>query len=155
MAPRPADDLRLLADARLMSGYAARMGRLQNGTILDSIDKLAAAPTSGPAHDKAFSELSWGLNVLSQALAPVTLMDLGSDWQPYPQHRLDAKVRPFIALAAALLIAVLGYFTFRASSSPKSPSISTTTICKSCQDCRPSPRNSASPPPASTRRSTS
>jgi hypothetical protein len=110
--PRPEADIRLLADARLMAGYATRIGRLQNGTILDSIDKLEAAPTSGPEHDKAFNELSWALNVLAQALAPVTLMDLGSEWQPYPQHRLDAKVRPFIAVAAALLIAVLGYFTF-------------------------------------------
>jgi hypothetical protein len=110
--PRPEADVRLLADARLMAGYAARIGRLQNRAILGAIEKLAAAPPAGHAHAVAVNELTWAMNVLAQAIAPVTLMDLGSEWRPYPQHRLDPVVRPFIAVAAALLIVVLGYFTF-------------------------------------------
>lgn len=113
MEPHPIEKTQaLLDDARLMLGYASRMGRLPNRNMLAVIERAEAAKPGDAGYAHAVTELLCVVNQLAQAIRPVTVADLGSKWTPFPQHRYDAVLRPFIALAATLLIFVLGYVTF-------------------------------------------
>jgi len=109
-APDPALDL--IRDARAMAAYAARVGRLKSKAVLTAIQRLEAVPPAKRRGHAAFVDLMLEVNALSRAIAPVTLADLSAAWRPFPDHQHDRLMRPIIAGISAVLLLILGYFTF-------------------------------------------
>jgi hypothetical protein len=110
--PPPDEALDLIRDAKLMAAYAARVGRLKTKAILTEIQRLEAiAPAERRGH-AAFVALMLEVNALSKTIAPVTLADLSPAWRPFHEHQHDRLMRPVIAGVSALLLLILGYFTY-------------------------------------------
>jgi hypothetical protein len=106
------DDItRLLGDAKLMAAYAARVGRLQDSTVIETIERCEQALEGGAAPSSVTANLIEVINLLAKCIAPVTLLDLGSKWRPFPRRMLDVVIRPLFATAAVGLIIVVGDLT--------------------------------------------
>ncbi|HEY3951630.1 hypothetical protein [Phenylobacterium sp.] len=109
----PADEaLDLIRDARAMAAYAARVGKLKAKSLLTAIQRLEGLPQEARRGHPAFVDLMLEVNALAKAIAPVTLADLSAAWRPFPDHQHDRVMRPAIAGISAVLLLVLGYFTF-------------------------------------------
>jgi hypothetical protein len=109
--PEPTENtISLLNDAKLVAAYSARAGRLADDRLATAI-AACEAPSTSVDQEKRFSDLIMALNVAMKAIAPITLRDLGSKWQPFPRssHYLTWRV---LFLAFAILIIVLtGFYT--------------------------------------------
>ncbi|MFL5296046.1 MAG: hypothetical protein ACJ798_06655, partial [Phenylobacterium sp.] len=102
----------LLGDAQLMATYAARVGKLNDHTLLDAIETAELTSKPGPARSKAAYDLVAAMDSLAKAIAPVTVFDLGSRWRPFPHQKHDIFSRSIFAGLAFVLIVFLGYATF-------------------------------------------
>jgi hypothetical protein len=107
------DDIaNLLADARLMIGYAVRAGRLNHQEILSAVrgleDKLGQ---DVPFHDEE-ARLVAAMNLVARDIAPVTVVSLGSSWRPFPNAPFDTIIRAMFAFIALTIVVAVGYLTF-------------------------------------------
>lgn len=102
----------LLEDAKLMVGYAARTGRLKDGALLDTIEEVAEKLAKGESHQEAELRLVKQMNALAGEIAPITILDLGSRWKPFPAQRFDQFVRPLFAAIALSLVVAVASLTF-------------------------------------------
>jgi len=103
-----ADLAALIADAKLVLAYGARAGRLPDEKLESAIEMASAA--NGP-ETMRLTQLTAALNQALKAIAPVTLLDLGSRWRPFsvgPGWRIG---RIAFVLYALVLILVTGYYT--------------------------------------------
>lgn len=123
MPQRSTEVADLVADAKLMAAYAARVGKLANPEILASIGKVESSADVGGAYSDDVTALHMALNDLSKHLSPVTLSELGSRRTRLSrsvEYYLNRYYPPLLFLAkevlmifaAALIIFLVGYFTY-------------------------------------------
>lgn len=101
----------LIADAKLVVAYGARTGRLPDDTLMAAVAAAEAALAANRPGEVRLKELAAALNRGVQVIAPVTLLDLGSTWRPYPDTRARRIGRVAFAFFAVLLILAAGYYT--------------------------------------------
>jgi hypothetical protein len=101
----------LIRDARLMIAYATRAGKLRDEAIVQIVNEVEADIEAHGPLPMALKKLSGAVSTLAQSIAPVTAMDLGSSWRPFPHQRHDALSRGSFALAAALVAVTLSFLT--------------------------------------------
>jgi len=92
-----ADINSLVADSHLVVNYATRIGKkVEEGflKLLRRADNNLLADQA--TNDDDVTSLTTGLSNMVQAIAPVTLLDLGSGWRPFGAAKNLATVVMFI-----------------------------------------------------------
>jgi hypothetical protein len=118
MATHEATLDQLVADAKLVLNYCARTGRLSDETLATAIEEAEVALASkgaGKAQREKPSaallrKLTTALSRTLKTIAPVTLIDLGSAWRPYP-GAWSRTGRVAFAVFAFFLIVITSYYT--------------------------------------------
>ena len=111
MASSLAEVMQLVSDAKLVVGYGVRTGRLTDNALLAAIDTAEVACTANRPQDAQPNELSAALNRELQAIKPVTLLDLGSSWRPFPTTRGRRAARMMFIVFAICVMFTTGYYT--------------------------------------------
>ena len=101
----------LIADARLVLVYAARSGRLPSKSLAEAVTRATARSDDNMSTEDHFTALTSALNESIQAIAPITLNDLGSKYQPFPQSKEGRFTRIAFSCLAVLLVVVTAYYT--------------------------------------------
>ncbi|SRR6266446_3377845 len=101
----------LIADARLVLIYAARSGRLLNKSLAEAMVCASSGSADNKITDDHIMALTSALNESIQTIAPVTLIDLGSKWRPFPRSKMSRCIRIMFSFFAVLLVAATAYFT--------------------------------------------
>jgi len=103
----------LLADASLVVGYGARTGSLDTTGLAEAVAAVQAKRAAGEVQPSAeTATLINALNLAVKAIYPVTLIDLGSRYRPFPTAKDGKTVQILVTTAACLLIAFTGYYTW-------------------------------------------
>ncbi len=103
----------LLADASLVIGYGARTGSLDTTGLADAVAAVNAKRAAGdPQPSTEIANLVNALNLAVKSIYPVTLIDLGSKYRPFPTAKDGKVVQIFVTTIACVLIAFTGYYTW-------------------------------------------
>jgi hypothetical protein len=101
----------LVRDARLVVDYAARVGRLPDTALAVSAGKVEATLTKGGPSPEVYASFLAELNHTVRAIAPISLIELGSSWRPYPNTKEYAWFNRCLVLIAVALIATVAFYT--------------------------------------------
>ena len=101
----------LIADARLVLAYAARTGRLPSKSLAEAVAHASSGPADNTSTEDRFMALTSALNESMRGIAPITLYDLGSKYQPYPSSKGGRFKRIAFSILAVVLVVVTAYYT--------------------------------------------
>jgi hypothetical protein len=101
----------LIADARLVLAYAARTGRLPSKSLAEAVAHASSGPADNTSTEDRFMALTSALNESMRGIAPITLYDLGSKYQPYPSSKGGRFKRIAFSIIAVVLVVVTAYYT--------------------------------------------
>lgn len=101
----------LIADARLVLAYAARSGRLPDKALAEALARAASGSVDSKGDEERSVALASALNESIQAIAPITLKDLGSDWQPFPSSKVSRITRVLFSCFAVAIVVATAYYT--------------------------------------------
>jgi hypothetical protein len=101
----------LLDDAKKVVVYGQRTGRLRDSSLAKAI-AAASKLTQADWGDKAIIDLQVALNRSIQWIAPTTLADLRSDWDPFGRDEIERDrgfKYAFIAFSLVVMLAAAWY----------------------------------------------
>ena len=101
----------LIADARLVLAYAARSGRLPSKSLAEAMARASSGSADNKGTEDHIMALASALNESIQAIAPITLKDLGSEWQPFPHSKGGRFKRIAFSFLAVVLVVATAYYT--------------------------------------------
>ncbi|MBS0170048.1 MAG: hypothetical protein JSR62_06800 [Nitrospira sp.] len=101
----------LISDARLVLAYAARSGRLPSKALAEALARATSGSVDSEGDEELAVALASALNESIQAIAPVTLKDLGSDWQPFPISITGRITRTLFSFFAVAVVVATAYYT--------------------------------------------
>ncbi|MGH7066470.1 MAG: hypothetical protein ACREFO_07630 [Acetobacteraceae bacterium] len=102
----------LIEDAKLVIAYGARTGKLVDDTLAGAVSEAQPKLDSGKPGEIEVSKLAAALSRAVQTIAPVTPLDLGSSWRPYPMTFWRRAGVIIFAAYAILLTVATGYYTY-------------------------------------------
>jgi hypothetical protein len=100
----------LIDDAELVADVAVRLGRLQTSKLISDIAALKIAASSGTNDLDLVAALQTSLNTAVKDIAPITLRDLRSGWNPGVSKPNSWPIVSF-GLFAIFLICITAYMT--------------------------------------------
>ena len=101
----------LIADARLVLAYAARTGSLPSKSLAVAVAHASSGPADNTSTEDRFMALTSSLNESMREIAPITLYDLGSKYQPFPHSKGGRFRRIAFSFLTVLLVFVTAYYT--------------------------------------------
>jgi hypothetical protein len=101
----------LIADARLVLDYAARSGCLPSKSLAEAVAHASSGPADNTSTEDHFTALTSALNESIQAIAPITLKDLGSKWQPFPHSKGSRFISIAFSVFLVLHVVVTAHYT--------------------------------------------
>jgi hypothetical protein len=101
----------LIKDAKLIAAYGQRAGLLRNADLLVAIRQVEELEDKSWARAEVIC-LQERLNGAIREIAPVTLVDLKSDWKPFSDSRKRGAYKLVFASLTFLMMIVTAFGTF-------------------------------------------
>lgn len=101
----------VIRDAKLVAAYSQRAGLLRNADLLTAIGAVERLDVRNWAQPE-IACLQERLNAAIRDIAPVTLVDLKSEWKPFSDYQKRGAYKLIFASLTFLMMVVTAYGTF-------------------------------------------